>query len=159
MGGIWVVGEVDAAGALTKLSCEAATAARSLADAAKLDVRGVVVAAEPDAAATSMAAFLPVVTCGARPGERWSGRLPPSSQRGLPRWPAAAAEPPAYVVVGATPDGRDLAGALAALLGVGVLVGATGLAWGGRGGRPARGPAGGDAAVRRAGRDDERLHR
>jgi electron transfer flavoprotein alpha subunit len=43
---------------------------------------------------------------------------------------AAAAEPPSYLVVGGTPDGRDLAGALSALLGVGVLVGATGVAWG-----------------------------
>jgi electron transfer flavoprotein alpha subunit len=43
---------------------------------------------------------------------------------------SAAPEPPSYVVVGASPEGRDLAGALAALLDVGVLVGATGLAWG-----------------------------
>src|SRR5450759_1725424 len=42
-GGIWVVGEVDAAGALTKLSGEAATAARALGEAGGREVIGVLV--------------------------------------------------------------------------------------------------------------------
>jgi electron transfer flavoprotein alpha subunit len=128
MGGIWVVGEVDGDGALTKLSCEAATASRLLGEAAMLDVRGVVVAAEPDAAAASMTAFLPVVIAVRAPEalERPAAAVVAARVAALA---GAAAEPPAYVVVGATPDGRDLAGALAALLGVGILVGATGLAW------------------------------
>ena len=128
MGGIWVVGEVDGDGALTKLSCEAATASRLLGEAAMLDVRGVVVAAEPDAAAANMTAFLPVVIAVRAPEalERPAAAVVAARVAALA---GAAAEPPAYVVVGATLDGRDLAGALAALLGVGILVGATGLAW------------------------------
>ena len=128
MGGIWVIGEVDRSGALTKLSCEAATASRSLGDAARLDVRGVVVAADPDAAAASMAAFLPVVVAVPAPEalERPAAAVVAARVAALV---AASSEPPAYLVVGATPDGRDLAGALAALLGIGVLVGVTGIAW------------------------------
>ena len=52
-GGIWVIGEVDGAGALTKLSGEAATAARALGEAGGREVVGVVVAGAPDAAAAS----------------------------------------------------------------------------------------------------------
>ena len=129
MGGIWVVGEVDAAGALTKLSGEAATAARALGEAGSLDVRGVIVAAEPDGAAASLATFLPVVLAVRSPEalEQTAAAVIAARVAALV---AAATEPPSYVVVGATPDGRDLAGALSALLEVGVLVGATGLAWG-----------------------------
>ena len=129
MGGIWVVGEVDAAGALTKLSGEAATAARALGEAGSLDVRGVIVAAEPDGAAASLATFLPVVLAVRSPEalEQTAAAVIAARVAALV---AAATEPPSYVVVGATPDGRDLAGALSALLKVGVLVGATGLAWG-----------------------------
>ena len=60
-GAIWVIGEVTGAGALTKLSGEAATAARALGEAGGRAVVGVVVAAEPDTAAASLAAFLPNV--------------------------------------------------------------------------------------------------
>lgn len=129
MAGIWVVGEVDASGALTKLSGEAATAARALGEAANLDVRGVIVAAEPDGAAASLATFLPVVLAVRSPEalEQTAAAVIAARVAALV---AAATEPPSYVVVGATPDGRDLAGALSALLEVGVLVGATGLAWG-----------------------------
>lgn len=129
MAGIWVVGEVDASGALTKLSGEAATAARALGGAGNLDVRGVIVAAEPDGAAASLATFLPVVLAVRSPEalEQTAAAVIAARVAALV---AAATEPPSYVVVGATPDGRDLAGALSALLEVGVLVGATGLAWG-----------------------------
>jgi electron transfer flavoprotein alpha subunit len=129
MGGIWVVGEVDSAGALTKLSGEAATAARALGEAGSLDVRGLIVAAEPDGAAASLAAFLPVVVAVRSPEALEQTAAAVIAAR-VAAPVAGSTEPPSYVVVGATPDGRDLAGALAALLVVGVLVGATGLAWG-----------------------------
>jgi electron transfer flavoprotein alpha subunit len=129
MGGIWVVGEVDAAGALTKLSGEAATAARAMGEAGSVEVRGVIVAAEPDGAAASLSTFLPVVLAVRSPEAQERPAAATVAAR-LAALVAAAAEPPAYVVVGATPHGRDLAGALSALLEVGVLVGATGLAWG-----------------------------
>ena len=129
MGGIWVIGEVDAGGALTKLSGEAATAARAMGEAGSLDVRGVIVAVEPDEAAASLATFLPVVLAVRSPEARERPAAAITAAR-VAALAAAAADPPAYVVVGATPDGRDLAGALSALLEVGILVGATGLAWG-----------------------------
>ena len=59
-GGIWVVGEVDAAGALTKLSGEAATAARALGEAGGRNVTGVVVAAEPDGTLGDVVELAPV---------------------------------------------------------------------------------------------------
>jgi electron transfer flavoprotein alpha subunit len=130
MGVIWVVGEVDAAGVLTKLSGEAATAARAVGEAGSLDVRGVIVAAEPDGAAASLATFLPVVLAVRSPEALEQTAAAVIAARVAALAVAAASEPPSYVVVGATPDGRDLAGALSALLEVGVLVGATGLAWG-----------------------------
>lgn len=128
-GGIWVVGEVDAAGALTKLSGEAATAARALGEAGGRAVAGIVVAAEPDAAASSLATFLPTVVAVRAP--ETAGR--PAAAVAAARIVAVAAasqEPPAYFVIGATPDGRDLAGMLSAQLEIGVLVNATALAWG-----------------------------
>jgi electron transfer flavoprotein alpha subunit len=129
MGGIWVVGEVDTAGALTKLSGEAATAARGLGEAGSLDVTGVIVAAEPEPVAASLATFLPTVLSVRAPEalEHPAAAIIAAKVAALA---AAAAEPPAYFVLCATPDGRDLAGSLAAILEIGVLVGATGLAWG-----------------------------
>ena len=139
MGGIWVVGEVDAGGALTKLSGEAATAARAMGHAGSLDLRGVIVAAEPDVAAASLATFLPVVLAVRSPEARERPAAAIVAAR-VAALAAAASEPPAYIVVGATPDGRDLAGALAALLELGVLVGATDLAWGDAAGGVPAGP-------------------
>ena len=129
MGGIWVIGEVDAGGALTKLSGEAATAARAMGEAGSLDVQGVIVSAEPDEAAASLATFLPVVLAVRSPEARERPAAAIVAAR-VAALAAAADDPPAYLVVGATPDGRDLAGALSALLEVGILVGGTGLAWG-----------------------------
>ncbi len=129
MGGIWVVGEVDASGALTKLSAEAATAARALGEAGHLDVTGLIVAAEPDRAAASLATFLPVVLAVRAPEAMDCPAAAVVAAR-VAALAGAAEQPPAWFVLGASPDGRDLAGVLSALLEIGVLVGATGLAWG-----------------------------
>lgn len=124
-GDIWVVGELADDG-LARISTEVATAARELATAAGRDVVGVVVAATPDEPARELARFVPRVLAIAEPAA------------GEHAWSAAAAthlaallerEAPSCVLVGATPDGRDLAGILAARLGWGVLANATGLAW------------------------------
>jgi electron transfer flavoprotein alpha subunit len=128
-GGIWVVGEVDATGSLTKLSTEAATAGRALGEAAGREVTGIVVAAEPERAAATMATFLPAVLAVRAP----EGADRPAAAVVAARVVAlasAAKEPPGYLVLGATPDGRDVAGMLSALLEIGVLVNATELAWG-----------------------------
>lgn len=124
-GDIWVVGEL-ADGGLARISTEVATAARELAAAGGRDLVGVVVAATPDEPARELARFVPRVLAIAEPAA------------GEHAWSAAAAtdlagllerEAPSCVLVGATPDGRDLAGMLAARLGWGVLANATGLAW------------------------------
>lgn len=129
MGAIWVVGEVDGGGALTKLSGEAATAARALGEAGNVGVTGLVVAAEPDRAAAALATFLPRVVVVRAPEAVDAPAAAVVAAR-VAALAGAATEAPAWFVLGATPDGRDLAGALSALLGIGVLAGATGLAWG-----------------------------
>jgi len=91
-------------------------------------VAGVVVAAEPDGAAASLATFLPTVLAVRAPETVGRPAAAVVAAR-VVELAAAALEPPAYFVLGATPDGRDLAGMLSALLKIGVLVNATGLAW------------------------------
>ncbi len=124
-GAIWVVAE-QADGTLARVSGEVATAARALAAAGGRDVVGVVVAAVPDVSAAELAAFVPRVLAVADPAAAahpWSAiaatRLAVIAER----------EKPSYVLLGATPDGRDLAGTLSALLGWGVLANANELAW------------------------------
>jgi electron transfer flavoprotein alpha subunit len=125
----WVVGEPNADGSISKLSTEVATLARSLAEAAGGEAVGVVVAAEPGRAASELAAYLPRVIAVADPaiaGHAWS--VP--AAEGV----AAVLGPDAdgLVLLGAGPDGRDLAGTLAALTGRGVLANATAIGWDGR---------------------------
>ena len=54
-GAIWVHGETTADGGLANISTEVATLARTLAEAAGREVVGVVVAADPSAAAAELA--------------------------------------------------------------------------------------------------------
>ncbi len=51
MAGIWVHGELAADGSLAKLSTEVATLGRQLGDARGAEVTGVVIGADPSAAA------------------------------------------------------------------------------------------------------------
>ena len=122
MGGILVVGEVAADGSLTKLSTEVATLARSLADASGRGVTAVVLSAGADAAATEVARFVPevVLDAGAPAGATAAERAAVL---------AATLDGVDHVVVPASPDGRDLAGALSALTDLGVLVNATAATW------------------------------
>jgi electron transfer flavoprotein alpha subunit len=124
-GAIWVVGEATDSG-LAKISGEVATLARDLGAASGGAVQGVVTGADPTAAANALAAFVPEVLALAVPGATGHALVPAVA-------PAVAAliekESPAYVLIGATPDGRDLAGTLSALLGWGVLTNATGISW------------------------------
>jgi electron transfer flavoprotein alpha subunit len=124
-GAIWVVGEATPAG-LARVSGEVATLARTIADGARREVVGVVAAADPGPAAQELATFLPTVHALTEPtaGDR------PVSNAIAPRLAALIErEQPSYVFLGATPDGRDLAGILSALLGWGVLVNASAVAW------------------------------
>ena len=126
MATIWVIGEMNGDGSLTRMSAETATLGRSLAAAAGTDVAGIVVAADPTSAAKELAAYLPRVLALADPeaaGHVWASIA-------AERIAAAIGTDPATVVlVGAGPDGRDVAGALSALTSLGVLVNATGVTW------------------------------
>ena len=127
MAGLWVLGEVTADGSLARISTEVATLARTLGQAAGEDVAGIVVAGDPAAAAAELATYLPRVIAVTDPA---------ASER---PWSMVAAEriatyleteTPEFLLVGAGPDGRDLAGALSALTGWGILANATGASWG-----------------------------
>ena len=126
MAGLWVVGEVIAEGGLARISTEVATLARTLAEAAGQDVAGIVVAADPKAAAAELATYLPRVLALTEPAaadnawamvaaDRIAGVLEPDTKE--------------FIFVGAGPDGRDVAGALSALTGRGILANTTAAAW------------------------------
>lgn len=125
---ILAVGEV-ADGQLTRLSTEVATLARSLADQAGGTSLGLVVDAAPEAAAAELAGFVSRVVAVRAPAvaeEVWG-------PRGVAEVRRLAGEGVTHVLLGATPDGRDAAGALVGLLGWGLLANATGAAWDGEG--------------------------
>ena len=134
MGELWVIGEPGPDGGLARLSTEVATLARDLGAASGRDVVGIVIGAEPSAPATELARFVPRVVAITEPatsGLAWSA---PAATR-VGDLLDAAATPPDLIMVGAGPDGRDLAGALSAMTGLGVLTNATAVAW------PDAGPA------------------
>ncbi len=123
---IWVHGEVAPDGSLAKISTEIATLARSLGDAAGRDVVGVVIAADPTSAAAELARFVPRVLAVTEPATADHAGATVVGQR------LAAlieTEKPAYLIAGAGPEGRDVAGVVSALTGWGVLVNAVGVAW------------------------------
>ena len=126
MAGLWVVGEVSPDGSLAKISTEVATLARTLAEAGGQDVAGVVVAADPKAAAAELATYLPrvvAITDPAAADRPWS-MVAAERTAGL-----IEADTKPFVFVGAGPDGRDVAGALSALTGWGVLANAIAASW------------------------------
>jgi electron transfer flavoprotein alpha subunit len=126
MAGLWVIGEVTADGALARISTEVATLVRELAKASSQDAAGIVVAAEPAAAAAELATYLPRVLAVTEPAAAdrpWSMVAADRIARIL------EPETTEFDFVGAGPDGRDLAGALSALTGWGVLANATGATW------------------------------
>lgn len=126
MATIWVIGEMNGDGSLTRMSAETATLGRTLAAAGGTDLAGIVVAADPTSAAAELAGYLPRVVSIADPeaaGHVWASIA-------AERIAAVIGTDPATVVlVGAGPDGRDVAGALSALTSLGVLVNATGVTW------------------------------
>ena len=127
MGALWVVAEPGADGGIARVSAEAATLARDLGASTGRDVIGIVIAADPGVAAKELATYLPVV---------WAITEPEAAEHA---WSAVAAghiaalageaDQPDAIFVGAGADGRDLAGAVSALTGVGVLVNATAVTW------------------------------
>jgi len=127
-GVIWVVAETNADGSLAKSSTEVATLARTLAEAAGGSAAGIVVAADPKAAAQELTGYVPRVVAIAEPAAEGNAWGQVAAQRVAA---ILATEGPAAVLTGAGPDGRDVAGTLAALLERPVLVNATAVAWDG----------------------------
>jgi electron transfer flavoprotein alpha subunit len=127
-GAIWVVAETNADGSLAKSSTEVATLARTLAGAAGGGSAGIVVAADPKAAAAELASYVDRVVAIAEPGAEGNAWAQVAAQRAAS---ILASESPAAVLTGAGPDGRDVAGTLAALLERAILVNATAVAWDG----------------------------
>jgi electron transfer flavoprotein alpha subunit len=124
MGGILVVAELAPDGSLTKLSAEVATLARALGEAGAGVVEGVVANSSPDAAATELAEFLETVHSDS------------GFTEGRSIAPVAAAlsllvSKYDIVMMPASPAGRDIAGTLSALTGLGVLANATAVRWDG----------------------------
>jgi electron transfer flavoprotein alpha subunit len=133
-GVIWVIAETNADGSLAKSSTEVATLARSLAEAAGSTAVGIVVASDPKAAAAELASYLPRVIAIAEASVSGNTWAQIAAQRAAS---ILASEPPGAVLTGAGPDGRDVAGTLAALLERAVLVNATAVSWdGGASGGP-----------------------
>jgi electron transfer flavoprotein alpha subunit len=126
-GEIWVVGEIQN-GQLARVSGEVATLARRLGGQSGRGVTGVVVAAGPvlGPAAAELARFVPRVLAVTAPE---TADRPVAGVVAAYLAALVAREEPAYVLLGASPDGRDLAGALSALLGWGVLANAMDAAW------------------------------
>ena len=126
MGALWVVAEPGPDGRIANISAEAATLVRDLAVGTGHQSVGIVIGSDPAGAATELAGYLPVV---------WAITEPGAADHA---WSAVAArhvanllgtEKPDAIFVGAGPDGRDLAGAVSALTGLGILVNATAVAW------------------------------
>jgi electron transfer flavoprotein alpha subunit len=125
-GEIWVHGELAPDGSLANISTEVATLARTLADAAGTQAVGVVIGADPQAAATELARYVPRVLAVTEPAtaDNAAGTIVGQRLAAL-----VEREQPAFVVLGAGPEGRDLAGVVSALTGWGVLVNAVGVTW------------------------------
>jgi electron transfer flavoprotein alpha subunit len=124
-GAAWVVAELGEDGLPTRLTLEGTAAARALAAAAGTASVAVVAATDPDPAASALAAYVQRVLVIRLPAEAGGSTAATAGAIAA----AAVAEDPAVILVGATPDGREAAGILAARLGRGVLGNATGLAW------------------------------
>ena len=126
MGPLWVIAETGPAGELARISAEIATLARGLAAEAGSEAVGIVVAAEPATAASQLAEYLPRVIAVAEPEVAEHAWAAPAASRiaGL-----VAGGAPSFILAGAGPDGRDVAGFLSVLLDLGLLTNATCVRW------------------------------
>jgi electron transfer flavoprotein alpha subunit len=123
-----VVGEV-ADGALTRLSAEIATLARSLAEGSGGSAIGLVLDPTPVAAANELATFVgsvEAVTAPQTESETWAPYALAEVER-------LVSDGVTHVLLGVTADGRDLAGLIVGRLGWGLLANATGISWDGAG--------------------------
>jgi len=121
---ILAVAEV-ADGALTKLSTEVATVVRRLAETAGGEALGLVVDPAPEAAAAELATYLSRVVAVANPAL--------SDEVAAPHVAAEVArlldDGVTHVILGVSQDGRDVAGTLVGLTGLGLLANADAVEW------------------------------
>ena len=126
---IWAVAELGADGLPTRLSCETATAARLLAAAAGGEAAALVVAPDPGPAAAALAAFIPRVLAVRSAVDPAVATVATAAAVVALAADALTPDAPTVLLLGATPDGREVAGILAARLGRGFLGNATAIAW------------------------------
>ncbi len=127
-GTTWAIAETGPDGLPTRLALEAAAAARALASAAGDPAAAtvVVVAPDPAPAAAVLAEHAPrVLAIPTAAGAPVTADAVAGAVADL----VAAEGAPDVILLGATPDGRTVAGMLAARLRLGVLGNAVGLAW------------------------------
>lgn len=124
-GAIWVVGEIDN-DRLRPSTAGVATLARQFARSAGREIVGVVVGADPEKAAGELASFVPHVLWARTPAvEGWVS----TSDTAATLAELVDRQRPSYLLLPATPVGKELAGSLAARLGWGILCGAVDLEW------------------------------
>ena len=127
-GAIWAIGEV-AGGAPTRLTRELATLARQLGDAAGRPAASVLVGPEAVAAAAALAGHGPdVIAVQTDACDRPIAAVIAERVATLVR-----EREPAFLLLGFTSDGRDVAGILQAWLDWGVLANSSGVGWAGSG--------------------------
>ena len=127
MGAIWAIGEL-ADGAPTKLTLELATLARTLAEKSGTTAATVLVGHGAAAAASAAAACGPDVLA-AETDAALDDR--PVAAVIAPRVAEMVAQhQPAFLLIGASNDGKDVAGMLLALTGLPLLANGSGVAWG-----------------------------
>ena len=124
MATIWAIGEL-AGGQPTRLTLELATLARQLADAAGAEARTVLIGAGASGAAAAVAAYGPEVLAI----DAAETNAPEALTTASHLVPLIAARNPDLLLVGATPDGKDLAGMLVGLTDYPILVNASAVAW------------------------------
>ncbi len=128
-GAIWAIAELDEDGQPTRLAQELATLARGLAADAGADAVGVVPGAggpAVEAAGKAVADYLPAVLTV----EVSAAADHAAAAATAPALAALVRErKPAVILIGASPDGKDLAGAVAGLLDRAVLVNGAAVRW------------------------------
>lgn len=120
MGGIWVIGEIADARP-TKLTLEVVALARELAAGSDSAATVVLIGADAAAAAAGCAALGPDVMVSAAARSDAAGSALIAAE-------LIAEHAPDVVLIGATPDGKDIAGTLLALTDLPILVAANGVA-------------------------------
>lgn len=124
MAAIWAVGEV-AEGRPTRLTLELATLCRQLAETAGAEAAVLLIGSGANDAAAEVAAHGPrVLTL-----EVDDGSVPAASAMAAPLAALVSERSPDVVLLGATPDGKDVAGTLVGLTDLPILVNGAGVSW------------------------------